>query len=143
MSNNLHILLSSLRQKGHKITSVREAVLEIFLKEERPLAAADVLIRLKRRGLIPHKTTVYRELEFLLDQKLLREVVFDDGQIRYERLGEGHYHHLICLSCKKVAKIELADDLEKEEKTIERKMKFKVKRHSLEFYGVCANCDKR
>jgi Fur family ferric uptake transcriptional regulator len=143
MSNKLEDIVDQLREKGNKITSIRRAVLEILIKETKPLAAGDIIALLKRYQLEPHKTTVYRELDFLIDKQLIREVVFDDGQIRYEKFEPGHFHHLICLSCKKVDKIELSDDLDKEEKTIERKMRFKVKRHSLEFYGVCSKCNKR
>jgi len=46
---------------------------------------------------------------------------------------------LICQNCGKVIEVE-GDLLEELEQGIEKKYNFKIKNHSLKFYGICDNC---
>jgi Fur family ferric uptake transcriptional regulator len=52
------------------------------------------------------------------------------------------HHHLICNICHKV--LEVQDDLwEDLESGIEKQYKFKILDHSLKFFGVCDECQKK
>ena len=136
------LYLQQLRHKGHKITAARRALLEVLCQAKGPLTPVELmaLLRRHRPKLNAHKTTVYRELAFLCRERILHEVVFDDGQPRYELASEGHFHHVICLGCRKVDRVELDNDLDEAERLIRRRSKFQVLRHSLEFYGLCSQC---
>lgn len=137
-------LLADLRDKGERITGVRKAIVEILSTGHNPLSVPELLASLKKKKLIVNKTTVYRQLELLLFHKVVREVRFQDRRVRYElSLGEDHHHHLVCIKCHKTDDISFDEDLERQEKTILAKKKFKVLNHSLEFYGLCANCQKK
>ena len=123
------------------MTKVRRAMLEILCKSEVPLAASELILKLNRRSLAVNKTTVYRELDFLLGEKVVREIDLMDGKKRYEVQGEhDHHHHMICTSCKAIRCVEMADDLNTLEAEIFSKFKFKVESHTLEFFGVCRKC---
>lgn len=123
------------------MTKVRSAMLEILCKSKVPLAAAELIAGLKRRDLAVNKTTVYRELDFLMGEKIVREVDLLDGKKRYEVLAEhDHHHHMICTSCKAIQCIEMANDLDTLEAQIFSKFRFKVVSHTLEFFGVCEKC---
>ncbi len=136
------LYLKQLRHGGYKITAARQALLEVLCQASGPLTPLELIVRLQRHRprLHAHKTTVYRELAFLCSEKILSEVVFDDGMARYELAAEGHFHHLICLNCRTVDRVELTNDLDQTEKLIKRTRKFETLRHSLEFYGLCATC---
>lgn len=136
------LYLKKLKHSGHKITAARQALLEVLCQAVGPLTPVELIALLGRHRpqLNAHKTTVYRELAFLCNEKILTEVVFDDGQLRYELPKEGHFHHVICVNCRKVDRVELDNDLDEAERVIRRRAKFQVLRHSLEFYGLCQRC---
>lgn len=136
------LYLSKLRHKGKKLTIARRLILEVFCRFGGPYTAIELIALLGRHrpDLKIHKTTVYRELAFLREEKLITEFVFADGQGRYELVQDGHFHHLICLNCHKIDRVELENDLDKAERVVKRRTKFQVLHHSLEFYGLCSSC---
>ena len=134
-------ILAELKTRGHRITKVRSAVLEILNKTKIPTPAAEIISDLKQYGLPVNKTTVYREIDFLLSERIVREVDLLDGKKRYEILAENdHHHHMICTECKSIKCIDMHHDLDKLESDLLKKFKFKVTSHSLEFFGLCQKC---
>lgn len=126
-------------KQGYKITKVRETILQILSSTATPLSVSEILLKLKAKKLTPNKTTVYREIEFLTGLNLVSSVDFGDGKKRYERISD-HHHHIVCITCKKVVDIPMARDLDIKESQILTKFKFKPVGHSLEFFGLCQNC---
>lgn len=132
-------VLQSLKKSGHKITKVRTALLQILTKTPTPLSIADILLKLKQIKLVPNKTTVYREIEFLNNLGLIIGVDFGEGKKRYESSGK-HHHHIICVNCKLIKDIFLETDLNLFNAKIAKVAGFKPVGHSLEFFGLCRNC---
>lgn len=129
-------LIQTLQERGHRVTPVRLAMIGLFVKHHAPISAEELIKRLPDT----HKTTIYRELGFLDEQKLIQKIEFGDGIRRYELTELDHHHHLVCVSCKKVTDVHLEGDLDAEEKKISRKTGFKILNHSLEFFGMCSKC---
>ncbi|NCN99547.1 transcriptional repressor [Candidatus Falkowbacteria bacterium] len=140
IKNSNHFLNSKLADCRQ--TKTRRGVL-LVLKNSQPLAAPEILDILKENNIVVNKTTVYRELDFLLNKKVIAEVILKDGLKRYELQVPEHGHHLICLQCQKIERVALDNDLDKQEKAITRSRGFKVLNHSLEFYGLCRHCVKK
>ncbi len=138
--NNPEEVINKIRSKGHRITKVRGLVAELFINSSEPLTAQDLILGLETLGLKVNKTTVYRELTFLLDNQIIKAIEFGDGVKRYELLQEQHHHHIICVNCKKVEDVDLTTDLEKDEAKIAKEKNFKILNHSLEFFGLCSDC---
>lgn len=137
-------LLADLRGKGERITSIRKAIVEILSGEHNPLSVQEIIAELKKKQLTANKTTVYRQLELLLFHKIVREVRLHDRSLRYElALGDDHHHHLVCIKCHKTEDISFEEDIERQEKIILQKKKFKVLQHSFEFFGLCEKCQKK
>ena len=133
-------IISTLRNKGFKITKVRSGIVEKFINAVIPLSANDLIAEFQKQNLKVNKTTIYRELDFLLSENIIKQIQFGEGQKRYELEDFKHHHHLICLNCRKVEDIELKVDLEKEEARFLKQNGFKVINHSLEFFGYCKDC---
>ncbi|MUG90804.1 transcriptional repressor [Bombella sp. ESL0385] len=76
-------------QQGQRLTPTRRLVLGLILAEERPLGAYDILSLLREHHPKAVPPTVYRALEFLLEQGLIH---------RIERLSAfvGCHHRLAC-----------------------------------------------
>ena len=138
MGENKYV--GQLRSAGHKMTRYREALLDMFENEPYPISVLDILDYLSARGMEPNKTTVYRELDFLMKEGLIIEVEFGDGRKRYERADLPHHHHLICKNCKRVEDVEVDVDVRSVEKRIARQHGFKDVEHVIEFFGLCRGC---
>lgn len=129
-------ILNNLKIQGFRFTMVREAILGLLFKSSKPLSCKEIQKYLKLKA---NKTTFYRELEFLKNKKIIEEFKLDDGIRRYEILSK-HHHHTFCIKCKNVKCVNFSKGLENQEKQIEKNNKFKIISHSLEFYGLCHNC---
>ena len=136
---NFDLTLSSFQDKGHRITKVRKEVVRIFSQTSKPLSANEVEKKLLKSGLSVNKTTIYRELQFLLANGYLVEVHLRPKEASYESSELKHHHHLVCDDCGGVDNVTscLAMNLEE---NVYKKKGFKIERHTLEFYGTCAAC---
>ncbi|MEK7606577.1 MAG: transcriptional repressor [Patescibacteria group bacterium] len=140
MESKIEQQLAKLKEKGKRTSVARGAILQLLMENSTPLSAAEILAGLTRRSLGVNKTTVYRELELLCGEGVLRELEFGDRKKRYEMTSEGHHHHLVCTICRRVEDVELPRDLDLQERQIERQKKFKILNHTLEFFGICRDC---
>jgi len=134
-------LLEKLRLKKKKITKVRKAVVEIVL-DSGPVSVPKILKELAKKKILVNKTTVYREISFLLSQGLVKEISISPHITHYEFALSNHHHHLICQKCgqmKEVVCKELEGSMERLEKRVS-KNGFCIKKHNLEFFGLCAKC---
>ncbi len=122
------------------MTSSRRALFEIFLNTTKPLSVAKIILMLNDKGILVNKTTVYRELDFLLHEGVVSEVIINSGKRYYESTELRHHHHLICNHCGTIRDVVLQNDLGNEEIKIEKENGFKIQNHSLEFFGLCINC---
>ncbi len=127
--------LEDLKASGLRITSVRKQIVSLLSGSASPISVADILTNIKA-----NKTTIYREITVLLSKDFILEVDFGDRIKRYELASRDHHHHLICLKCKSVTDVDIADDFSEKEKLIASMEKFRVMRHNLEFFGLCVNC---
>lgn len=133
-------IFKRLREKGYRLTRARKAIVNIFLKRKQPLSVSELRIFLERNSIHVNKTTVYREIEFLLARKMIRELQIGDRIKRFEIWPNDHHHHLICTNCKKVECVEMESCLVNEEKNMAARKNFKIFNHSLKFFGLCENC---
>jgi len=133
------LTISSLQDKGHKITKVRRGVIKIFSDVSIPLSANQIEQRLSKVDININKATIYRELQFLLKNGFLVEVYLHPSEVSYESSELKHHHHLVCDRCGSIDNVTncLAAELEEE---IYKKKGFRIKKHTLEFYGTCAKC---
>jgi Fur family ferric uptake transcriptional regulator len=132
-------ILEKIKEDGHRLTRVRKAMIGIFSDKKCVLDSSEIIIKLSKLHIKADRTTVYRELCFLLEKNVIRKVQLSDNKTYYE-IASGHHHHLVCTKCNDVKEIVLSQHLEEQEKKIYRKETFKVCSHSLEFYGLCSNC---
>ncbi|EKD93196.1 MAG: hypothetical protein ACD_28C00209G0004 [uncultured bacterium] len=135
-------LVDQLRLQGFRITKKRKALLEVFQESPQPVSALDIDEGLVKKGVNVNKTSIYRELEFLLNEKIIKQIQFNEGKKRYELIGD-HHHHLVCEKCQIVEEIKikpLEDIMPAIEKKLQELKDFTLVDHSLEFFGVCGKC---
>lgn len=133
-------LIGELQYEGCRMTPLRRALIEIFHVYRQPLSFEDLQNILKKRKLSPHKVSLYREIDFLEERRVI-ETVLLDGVKRYERKDKEHHHHVVCTKCSTVQDVPVDETAFLKEKTnIEKKTQFTIQKHSLEFFGLCVNC---
>lgn len=137
MMSTKHDGEAELRQAKLQVTPGRIATLQIFGSHDRPVDAQHIIDHLQK-DLGIDRVTVFRILKTFLEKGLIRKLEFGEGKARYE-LNKEEHHHLICQNCGRIDDIahyespQLTHDL--------KNMKgFLVRSHSVEYFGLCKNC---
>jgi Fur family transcriptional regulator, ferric uptake regulator len=118
-------------------TQQRREIREVFERNDRPLAADEVLHLAQQKMAGLGIATVYRTIKALGDEGWLVPVEVPGAPPRYEVRGKAHHHHFHCLKCGKL--FELDGCLEHLGKLIPPS--FTVVDHVVLIYGYCAGCD--
>jgi Fur family ferric uptake transcriptional regulator len=132
-------LASLLHGVDLKATRSRLALLQILQEAEKPLAVHDILNRTKEKS--ADQATIYRTLKELKEANIIRQIDFQHGHAHYELTSRGDHHHLVCEKCRKVEDINDCS-IPAIQKKIRGENGFLVRRHSLEFFGLCKKCQK-
>ena len=142
----MNALKEDLKKKGCKLTPQRRAIVDVIIESEgKHLTAEEIYELVKDKCPEIGLATVYRTILLLEELNVISRLDLSDGCSRYEiiRSDEHHrHHHLICKECSKV--FEVKDDLlEDLEARIEKQYRFKIQDHSVKFYGLCEECQKK
>ncbi len=135
-------LIKQFKKRGHRFSAARNFILDLLVKNDKPLSVFDLQKMLKKKNLFVNKTTVYREINLLKEEDLILEIQLRENKKRYELSSKKHHHHIVCINCNKIEDVILDKDLDQQEKIITKDKKFKIINHSLEFFGVCHKCQK-
>jgi Fur family peroxide stress response transcriptional regulator len=85
--------------------------------------------------------TVYRNLNILAEQGLIRKIDFGSTFDRFDANIEAHYH-FICNDCGAIIDLELPVDGALNDR-VTQATPFTAHSHRIEFYGVCDECKRR
>lgn len=143
MENKSFDFKEQLKERGYKMTTQRQAVLDVIMEHEgEHLSTEEIYEHVKKAHPEIGLATVYRTLILMDNMEVVYKLDLDDGCSRYElnRHKEDHrHHHLICTRCGTVAEVQ-EDLLENLEEQILTKNQFIVRDHRVKFYGYCKNC---
>ena len=97
-AKNIQILKEVLQKEGLRFTRQRLAVwMEIRISREHR-DADDIYISIRSKGVKVSRATVYRTIDVLVKNELVRKLDVGDGKSRFEsKVGEEHHDHMICL----------------------------------------------
>jgi len=128
------------RSRSANLTEIRRRVLTLVWRGHEPVGAYEILDALRQEGVSAQPPTVYRALEFLIEQGLVHRVESRNAFVGCAQADERHgYQFLICSDCGKVQ--ELSDD--RIGRAVAARAKaagFAVGRSTVEIEGVCAAC---
>lgn len=132
-----------LKKAGLKITLPRRKILEIMEKaKDHHMSAEDIYRLLLESGEEIGLATVYRVLTQFEEAGLVCRHNFEGGQSVFELDHGMHHDHLVCVKCNRVE--EFVDDvIEKRQQEIAKESGFAITDHSLNIYGICAECQKK
>ena len=138
MLNN-HDCKKELRKVALKVTPARLGILEALEKSDKPLDVLSIMGYLEKKDIKADRVTVFRIVNILTDKGLTKPIQFNDGKLRYEHSLKAEHHHFICENCGIVEDI-MDCNIELLEKNIKKNKGLIIKRHSLEFFGLCKKC---
>lgn len=93
-------------QRGSRLTPIRRKVLEILLSHGRSLKAYELLDEVKRVQSNATPPTVYRALDFLVEQGLIHRLdAVNAWTACHDAAGEPHDLLIVCTNCGKVAEL--------------------------------------
>lgn len=128
------------RERGVRLTRQRRRVLELICRADKPQGAYDILATIQRRQPRAAPPTVYRALDFLLEQGLIHKL-----ETLHAFVGCNHPDHphasqfLICSQCGDVKELDnhlIADSLVEAAQA----SGFEPSRPVVELTGTCAGC---
>jgi Fur family ferric uptake transcriptional regulator len=120
-----------------KLTRSQEKVWHFLQGQNSPMSAQELHTALKAQQRIG-LATVYRALETLKLKGLICALPMPNGETLYSPLPTDR-HHLNCLGCHKVIALDNCP-LEVLPQAISQSYNFKVFYHTLEFFGLCREC---
>lgn len=141
LSAQLQAAEQTCTRNGAQLTALRREVLELILKAESPITAYQLLDQLKsiRKSAVP--PTIYRSLEFLLENRLIHKIERLNAFISCTETDHCHAdaQFLICKACGTVTELEDHDTSEALAKAAARHH-FIPSRAIVEIDGLCAAC---
>ena len=139
-----HDLLNKFRDilmdKGLKLTPQRRAILEEISKDNGHRECEEIYLSIRQNKKNVSRATVYRTMDFLVQNDIVRKLELGDGRARYEsKIDSPHHDHLICTSCGKI--VEYMDQkIEDIQEEIAKKYDFTLERHIHQLFGLCKKC---
>ena len=136
-----------MNQRTKYKTRQRELLLEYLESlEGEHVTAQDVSEFLKKKGASIGQSTVYRQLESLVDEGIINKYIIDgNSPACFEYVGEGSHHkegacyHCKCEKCGKLIHLH-CDELTHIGQHLDEEHKFKLDTKRTVFYGLCEEC---
>ena len=140
MAINVQLLKNSLQNEGLRYTSQRQIVWDEICKTDDHRDAEEIYFTIRQGGKKVSRATVYRTIDVLVKNNLVRKLELGDGRTRYEnKLDSSHNDHIICIQCGKINEF-MDEDIEKLQDEIAKKYQFKIVRHIHQIFGLCKDC---
>lgn len=128
------------RDRGVRLTDQRRRVLEILCAAGRPIGAYEILEAMRDALPTVAPPTVYRALEFLLEQGLIHKLESLHAFVGCAHPEEAHASQfLICAECGRVAELDDAA-VARSLKAAAQESGFEARRGVVEVIGTCAGC---
>ncbi|MGJ3251463.1 MAG: Fur family transcriptional regulator [Elainellaceae cyanobacterium] len=119
-------------------TRSQERVLSLLRTLDQAISAQDLYVELRHHGKAMGLATVYRALEALKLEGLIQMRTLASGEALYSLVQEDR-HHLTCLQCGASIPIDECPVHELEHQ-LNQSYRFKIFYHTLEFFGLCTEC---
>lgn len=126
------------QQNKFVMTPQRRIILEELNKLKNHPTADDLYEAIRTRMPKISLGTVYRNLEMLSEQGMIKKIELTSAQKRFDHKKEHHYH-LRCIHCGQIEDAPIDPDYSLEQH-IKMNTDFEITGHNLEFTGICPKC---
>ena len=133
---------SASKERGLRLTPMRKEVLELIAAERKPVKAYDLLDQLRENHGNAAPPTVYRALDFLLENGFIHKLESINSFVSCHHPADAHQVPFlicdICSSAQEVCDERVAEVIEAQALALG----FRPQAQTLEVHGVCKNCSK-
>ena len=137
-TDKIGVAEDAVRSTGARMTRPRVMVLAVLFEAERALTHAEVEARLPRAAEVD-RVTVYRVLEWLVDNRLAHKIAGEDRIWRFNAATHAHagpHAHFQCNDCGDVICLEEAGA----KPAVKLPAGYKQQQVELTIKGLCADC---
>jgi len=131
----LEDLSNELKKKNIRLTHQRLKILEYLSNSKTHPTVEEIYHALKNEVPSLSKTTIYNTLNYLSELKLIKTLIVDDNEARFDAVT-GSHGHFKCDECGKIYDF----DLNTEAFDTEYLDDFKVNEKIVYFKGICPGC---
>ena len=129
-------------ERGLRLTPLRREVLQLVANAGKPVKAYDLLDQLRESHGNAAPPTVYRALDFLLENGFIHKLESINAFVSCHHPAESHQVPFlicdVCSSAQEVCDVRVAELIEAQAKSFG----FRPQAQTLEVHGVCKNCRK-
>ena len=124
--------------RAERNTVQRQIVLDVVKNLGNHPSFDEVFTRINGEHPSISKSTVYRNLRFLVESGKLRRVAMPDETDRYDYNNSKHYHFK-CRTCEKIHDVGI-NYMDEINELVQRAHGFEVGEHEILFTGLCETC---
>jgi Fur family ferric uptake transcriptional regulator len=133
---------AALRAHGRRLTKQRQLIWDALVAEpDSHLSAEDLVSLVQKRAPQVNPSTVYRTLDLLVGENLVRRTDLGADRVFYEPAAEHPHHHVVCERCGAVAHVH-TDVLGKLGQRVEAASGYELGDRELTMFGLCSSCRK-
>lgn len=130
-----------LKKEGLRYTQQRQSVWDELCATNDHRDAEEIYLAIRQSGLNVSRATVYRTIDVLVKNKMVRKLELGDGRARYEhKINATHHDHLICIQCGKIEEF-MDEVIESRQDEIVKKFGYKLVRHIHQLFIICSECE--
>ena len=123
------ILIQILKSEGLRYTEQRKAIWDEIRNSNEHRDAEDIYLKLKSNGVSVSRATVYRTIDVLVKNRLVRKMDVGEGRSLFEpRLDDKHHDHMICIDTGNIIEF-YNEELENLQDKIAKENGYEVVRH--------------
>jgi Fur family zinc uptake transcriptional regulator len=129
-------------ERGSRFTNLRRQILEMVWQGHTAVKAYDLLDQLAKQGGSAKPPTVYRALDFLMEEGLVHKIESLNAYVGCVHPEDTHISQfLICDKCETVQEMS-SPELDQAVLGAASNANFAIDRQTLELHGLCSNCSK-
>ena len=119
------------------VNSIKSHIIKLLKKQSGPVSAPILQKKLQEIGFNPNKTTVYRNIDTLLEDGQIREVFLPSQKSSYYEIAAHQHGHFTCQECDTVLCLPSEDIAN----SIQKKLNGSMQVSSFAIHGICQTCN--
>jgi Fur family transcriptional regulator, peroxide stress response regulator len=141
LAARLDQILTRLKERGHRMTPQRVAVVRALLAGDAHPSAEEMHRALAKQFPTMSLATVYKTISLLKQEGEVLELGFSELGNRYDAAIPHPHPHLICTGCGAIADLP-AREMDQYAARMAEQTGYRILSHRLDFYGLCPACKK-
>lgn len=136
----MQTIVTRLRERGHRLTPQRLAVVSALVGGGDHPSAEQVYERVRAQYPMMSPATVYKAIDTLKAAGEVLELEFREGPNRYDATRPTAHPHVICTACGRIEDVQASDALAGVVELANRSG-FRLSHYRLDFFGLCPSCE--